>query len=123
MAQIISQINTNSPEFRANQDHMENLVSDLLKKINQISLGGAESARARHLQYGKLLPRERLQQLLDPGSPFLEFSQLAAYQVYKDEVPAAGIITGIGTVSGQQCMIVVNDATVKGGTYYPLTIK
>ena len=123
MAQLISQINTGSQDFKDNQATMQALVDELRSRINEISLGGDEKARARHLQHGKLLPRERLQQLLDPGSPFLELSQLAAYQVYNDTLPAAGIIAGIGRVSGTECVIVVNDATVKGGTYYPLTVK
>lgn len=123
MATLTSQINSNSQEFKDNQAAMQALVEELQSRINQITLGGDEKARARHLQHGKLLPRERLQQLLDPGSPFLELSQLAAYEVYDDVVPAAGIITGIGRVAGTECMIVVNDATVKGGTYYPLTVK
>ncbi|MCL9682537.1 carboxyl transferase domain-containing protein [Legionella maioricensis] len=123
MATLISQINTNSQEFKDNQKAMQALVDELRARVNQIALGGDEKARARHLQHGKLLPRERLQQLLDPGSPFLEFSQLAAYEVYEDVVPAAGIITGIGRIAGTECVIVVNDATVKGGTYYPLTVK
>ncbi|KGP63565.1 methylcrotonoyl-CoA carboxylase [Legionella norrlandica] len=123
MAKLTTQINTGSQEFKNNQANMQAIVSDLQEKVNQIALGGDEKARARHQQHGKLLPRERLHQLLDPGSPFLELSQLAAYQVYEDIVPAAGIITGIGRVAGTECMIVVNDATVKGGTYYPLTVK
>lgn len=123
MAKLISQINTSSQEFKENQTAMQALVDELHNRIQCIALGGDEKARARHLKHGKLLPRERLQQLLDPGSPFLELSQLAAYQVYDDVVPAAGIITGIGWVSGIECVIVVNDATVKGGTYYPLTVK
>lgn len=123
MAKLISQINSNSQEFLANQAAMQALVDKLQALVQTIALGGDEKARSRHLQHGKLLPRDRLQQLLDPGSPFLEFSQLAAYQVYDDVVPAAGIITGIGWVAGTECIIVVNDATVKGGTYYPLTVK
>ncbi|KTD41707.1 carboxyl transferase domain-containing protein [Legionella parisiensis] len=123
MAKLISQINTNSQEFKENQAAMQALVDELHNRIQSIALGGDEKARARHLKHGKLLPRERLQQLLDPGSPFLELSQLAAYQVYDDVVPAAGIITGVGWVSGIECVVVVNDATVKGGTYYPLTVK
>jgi 3-methylcrotonyl-CoA carboxylase beta subunit len=123
MAKLISQINTNSLEFKTNQTATLALVDELQSRIQSIAFGGDEKARARHLKHGKLLPRERLQQLLDPGSPFLELSQLAAYQVYDDAVPAAGIITGIGWVSGIECVIVVNDATVKGGTYYPLTVK
>ncbi|HAT8888738.1 TPA: methylcrotonoyl-CoA carboxylase [Legionella pneumophila subsp. pneumophila] len=123
MAKLTTQINTSSQEFKNNQANMQALVTDLREKIHQISLGGDEKARAKHQQQGKLLPRERLHQLLDPGSPFLELSQLAAYQVYEDTIPAAGIITGIGRVAGNECLIVVNDATVKGGTYYPLTVK
>lgn len=123
MTKIISQLNTASHEFKANVTTMQDLVDALRQTIDKISLGGDEKARQRHLQHGKLLPRERLHLLLDPGSPFLELSQLAAYQVYDDVVPAAGIITGIGRVAGTECMIVVNDATVKGGTYYPLTVK
>lgn len=123
MAKLSTQINTGSQEFKENQSTMQNLVDELNKTLQQIIPGGDEKARTRHLQHGKLLPRERLQQLLDPGSPFLELSQLAAFQVYDDIVPGAGIITGIGRVSGTECMIIVNDATVKGGTYYPLTVK
>ncbi len=123
MAKIISKINTGSHEYKENQSLMKGLVDELRARINEIALGGDEKARSRHLQHGKLLPRERLQQLLDPGSPFLEIAQLAAYEVYNDLVPAAGIIAGIGRISGTECVIVVNDATVKGGTYYPLTVK
>lgn len=123
MAKLTTQINTSSQEFKNNQANMQALVTDLREKIHQISLGGDEKARTKHQQQGKLLPRERLHQLLDPSSPFLELSQLAAYQVYEDTIPAAGIITGIGRVAGNECVIVVNDATVKGGTYYPLTVK
>nr|HAT9871439.1 methylcrotonoyl-CoA carboxylase [Legionella pneumophila subsp. pneumophila] len=123
MAKLTTQINTSSQEFKNNQANMQALVTDLREKIHQISLGGDEKGRTKHQQQGKLLPRERLHQLLDPGSPFLELSQLAAYQVYEDTIPAAGIITGIGRVAGNECVIVVNDATVKGGTYYPLTVK
>lgn len=123
MTKLVSQINTASGEFKKNEAQMQDLVETLNKTIQQIAQGGDEAARARHLKHGKLLPRERLQQLLDPGSPFLELSQLAAWQVYDDAVPAAGIITGIGRINGLECMVVVNDATVKGGTYYPLTVK
>ena len=123
MAKLASQLNTASDEFKKNQEAMQALISHLQTVVQHIALGGDEKARERHLQHGKLLPRERLQQLLDPGSPFLELSQLAAYQTYDDPVPAAGLITGIGKVAGQDCMIVINDATVKGGTYYPLTVK
>jgi 3-methylcrotonyl-CoA carboxylase beta subunit len=123
VAKIISKINTHSQEFVDNTNAMQTQVDDLQEKLSQIILGGGERSRQRHIDRGKLLPRERVNALLDPGSAFLELSQLAAYQVYEDEVPAAAIITGIGRVSGQECIIVANDATVKGGTYYPLTVK
>ena len=102
---------------------MRALVSDLRAKVSQAMLGGGEKARARHVSRGKLLPRDRISQLTDVGAPFLELSQLAAFGVYEDDVPSAGIVTGIGRVSGRECVIVANDATVKGGTYYPLTVK
>jgi 3-methylcrotonyl-CoA carboxylase beta subunit len=123
MAILTSQINKNSTEFKNNAAVMNALVDELLTQINAITLGGDEKSRQRHRNHGKLLPRERLQHLLDPGSSFLELSTLAAYQVYDDVIPAAGIITGIGSIAKTQCMIIANDATVKGGTYYPLTIK
>ncbi|HEY2816453.1 MAG TPA: carboxyl transferase domain-containing protein [Casimicrobiaceae bacterium] len=102
---------------------MAALVSDLRDKIAAIEGGGDETARTRHASRGKLLPRERVRALIDPGSPFLELSQLAALDMYDDNIAAAGVITGIGRVSGRECVIVCNDATVKGGTYYPLTVK
>ncbi len=123
MPKITSKINTRSAEFLENAEHMQAQVDDLKAKLDIIKLGGGEKSRERHLSRGKLLPRDRVYQLLDEGSPFLELSQLAAYEVYDDNVPAAGIITGIGRVGGQECIIVANDATVKGGTYYPLTVK
>ncbi|XOV77724.1 MAG: carboxyl transferase domain-containing protein [Aestuariibacter sp.] len=123
MTKIQSKINVKSQDFADNAAHMQNQVDDLRDKIAQIKTGGGEKANQRHTDRGKLLPRERINALIDPGSPFLELSQLAAWNVYEDYVPAAGIITGIGRVSGQECMIVANDATVKGGTYYPLTVK
>lgn len=123
MAKITSKVNARSEDFVANRDHMQTQVDDLHGKLEQIKQGGGDKARERHLSRGKLLPRERVSALLDPGSPFLELSQMAAWSVYEEDVPAAGIITGIGRVSGQECMIVANDATVKGGTYYPLTVK
>jgi len=98
-------------------------VADLREKVAHIQLGGGEAARDRHVSRGKLLVRDRIQRLLDPGSPFLELSQFAAYGVYDDEVPAAGVVTGIGRIEGRECVVVANDATVKGGTYFPLTVK
>ena len=123
MAVLVNHLKPQSKEFIDNAAAMQQLVDGLRIKVADIALGGGEAARQRHQQHGKLLPRERLAQLLDPGSPFLELSPLAAYGVYSDVVPAAGIITGLGKISGQECVIVINDATVKGGTYYPLTVK
>ncbi|WLD22112.1 carboxyl transferase domain-containing protein [Aeromonas veronii] len=123
MSRIHSRLDTASPEYAANRAAMQGLVDDLHARIAEIAQGGGAANNARHQARGKLLPRERINQLLDPGSPFLELSALAGWQVYDEPVPAAGIITGIGRVSGRLCMLVVNDATVKGGTYYPLTVK
>lgn len=125
---IESSINTRSDDFKANSAAMAALVADLNDKLARIALGGGAQAREKHQSRGKLLPRDRIALLLDPGTPFLEFSPLAAYQVYpdkngQDQAPAAGIITGIGCINGQECVIVCNDATVKGGTYFPLTVK
>jgi len=123
MAVIESRLKTNSDEFRANAEAMRALVEDLRAKVAEVSRGGTEEARRKHVARGKLLVRDRVAALLDPGAPFLELSQLAAYGMYGNEVPAAGIVTGIGRVMGHECMIVANDATVKGGTYYPMTVK
>ncbi|MBS0350677.1 MAG: methylcrotonoyl-CoA carboxylase [Proteobacteria bacterium] len=123
MAKIQSKISTQDPLFKTNQSFMQQLVNDLEKKSEQIALGGNETARQRHTQQGKLLVRDRIQHLLDPCSPFLELSLLAGYQLYEESLPAGGLITGIGMIAGQQCMVVANDATVKGGTYYPITVK
>ena len=123
MSVIQSRVNTRDNAFQENQTHMQEQVDDLRQLIAKIKQGGGEKYAQRHKARGKLLPRERIEALLDDGSPFLELSQLAAHEVYDDDVPAAGILTGIGRVSGQECMIFCNDATVKGGTYYPLTVK
>ena len=123
MTQFKSNISTRSAEFRENQAAMAALVDDLQAKVDVVKQGGGARARDRHLKRGKLLPRERVRTLLDVGSPFLELSQLAAYEMYGGEVPSAGIITGIGRVAGRECLVVANDATVKGGTYYPITVK
>ncbi len=109
--------------FQANAAAMETLVADLRALAASVRQGGGKASRDRHVSRGKLLPRDRIEALLDPGSPFLEIGQLAAHGMYGGEVPSAGIITGIGRVSGRECMIVANDATVKGGTYYPITVK
>ena len=108
---------------RARAAHNRALRDELWAKVAEAALGGNEKSRERHVARGKLLPRERVERLLDPGSPFLEIGQLAANDLYDGEVPGAGVIAGIGRVSGRQCMIVCNDATVKGGTYYPMTVK
>ncbi len=123
MSVIKSSINTRSDDFQSNAATMRGLVDDLRAKAAHISLGGGEEARAKHSARGKLLPRDRVGHLLDPGTAFLEVGQMAAYGMYDDDAPAAGVITGIGRVQGVECMIVANDATVKGGTYYPMTVK
>ncbi|RPE67793.1 3-methylcrotonyl-CoA carboxylase beta subunit [Tibeticola sediminis] len=123
MPVLQSQLNPRSADFQANAAAMRALVDDLQAQIARVQLGGGEAARAKHTARGKLLPRERVQRLLDPGTPFLELAPLAALGLYNDEAPSAGLIAGIGRVSGVDCMIVCNDATVKGGTYYPMTVK
>ncbi|MDS4015393.1 MAG: carboxyl transferase domain-containing protein [Candidatus Accumulibacter sp.] len=127
MPLLPTQVDSRSAEFKANAAAMTQVVADLRSTIATIALGGPATARQKHLARGKLLARERVNALIDPGSPFLELSQLAAYGMYGEahpfEVPAASLITGIGRINGVECMIVANDATVKGGTYYPLTVK
>jgi 3-methylcrotonyl-CoA carboxylase beta subunit len=128
MPTLETKLNNRSPEFIANAQLMQSLVDDLRSKIAQIAEGGGVAARKKHTDRNKLLPYDRVQLLLDPGTPFLEFSQLAAYGMYPekngaDAAPGAGLITGIGSIAGQECVIVCNDATVKGGTYFPMTVK
>ncbi len=123
MALIGSSFDRTSVQARANRESMGGLVADLHKKLDAVRQGGPERSRERHTKAGKLLPRERVERLLDPGSPFLEIAPLAALDLYDGEAPSAGIVAGIGRVSERECMIVANDATVKGGTYYPLTVK
>jgi len=123
MTVLRSAVDTRSESFRENQAAMRALVDELRAKVARVRQGGGERAREKHLARGKMLPRDRVHGLLDEGAPFLELSQLAALGMYGDEVPSAGIITGIGRVSGRECVIVANDATVKGGTYYPITVK
>ena len=118
-----SKLSVRSAEFQANSAAMRAQVDDLRARVERIAQGGGDAARARHTGRGKLLPRERVETLLDGGTPFLELSQLAAHDMYDNEAPGAGIITGVGRVSGRECVIVCNDATVKGGTYYPMTVK
>ncbi len=123
MTILDTRLNARSADFQANAAAMRALVDDLKAQIDQAAQGGGEAARAKHTARGKLLPRERVQMLLDPGTPFLELAPLAAHGMYHGAAPCAGIVAGIGRVSGVDCMIVCNDATVKGGTYYPLTVK
>ena len=123
MPVLVSKADRNSRLFQENAAAMAALVADLGAKIAKIKEGGEPSARERHQARGKMLARDRIRALLDPGSPFLELSQLAAYNVYDEDVPAAGVITGIGRINGAECVVVANDATVKGGSYYPLTVK
>ncbi len=123
MTPLPTLLDLRSGAARANAAHMATLVQDLRAAVDRIRLGGGEAARARHAGRGKLLPRDRVRLLLDPGTPFLELSQLAAHGMYGGDIPAAGIITGIGPVMGRECMVVANDATVKGGTYFPMTVK
>uniref|UniRef100_UPI0025838E5B carboxyl transferase domain-containing protein n=1 Tax=Diaphorobacter sp. TaxID=1934310 RepID=UPI0025838E5B len=118
-----SQLNPRSADFQANAAAMRAVVEDLRAQIARVSQGGGEAARAKHVARGKLLPRERVEMLLDPGTPFLEIAPLAALNMYGNDAPGAGLIAGIGSVAGIACMIVCNDATVKGGTYYPMTVK
>ena len=123
MPTFTTKIDNQSEDFRKNSEQMGKLVEDLGLKLHKSSLGGSEKARKKHIDRGKLLPRDRVRLLLDTGSPFLEFSPLAANDLYDDDVPAAGIISGIGRVSGIEVMVLANDPTVKGGTYYPMTVK
>ncbi|MDT7950385.1 MAG: carboxyl transferase domain-containing protein [Acetobacteraceae bacterium] len=123
MASIGTPLDPRAPTVSANRERMGALVQELRDVAETIRQGGGETARQRHLSRGKLLPRDRVRALIDPASPFLEFSQLAAHGMYGEPIPAAGIITGLGVVEGQECVIVANDATVKGGTYFPVTVK
>ena len=123
MAKLVSSISTSSAEFIGNRASFEALNAELMAHRKAAAEGGPPAARERHAARGKLLPRQRVAKLIDPGSPFLELSTLAAHELYDGEVPGAGIITGVGRVCGRECVIVCNDATIKGGTYYPMTVK
>ena len=123
MARLESSIDKTSEEFQANASAMRKQVSVLREKLATASLGGSPDSRARHVARGKLLVRDRINLLLDPGSPFLEIAPLAANGLYGGDAHAAGLVAGIGRVSGRECLIAANDATIKGGTYYPLTVK
>ena len=118
-----SKLNPRDTTFVRNRDAMAALVADLREKIAAIEQGGGDAVRERHVARGKLLPRERVRMLLDPGSPFMELSQFAAYGMYDDNIAGAGLVTGIGRIAGRECVVVCNDATVKGGTYFPMTVK
>jgi 3-methylcrotonyl-CoA carboxylase beta subunit len=123
METLASRIDPASSAFLANRDAQLSLTEDLRKRLADAALGGPEKSRQRHVARGKLLPRERIDQLLDDGSPFLEIAPLAANGMYNNEAPGAGVIAGIGLVHGRHVLVISNDATVKGGTYYPLTVK
>ncbi len=123
MTALKTTLDPRAPAFRENATRMQGLVDDLKARVSEVKLGGGEKSRERHIGRGKLLPRDRVRHLLDPGSPFLELSQLAAYGMYDGDAPGAGIVTGIGRIEGRECVVVANDATVKGGTYYPMTVK
>jgi len=123
MPRLVSHLDRSSASFAANERHMRQLTDDLVSALERVHAGGGEAAVERHRGRGKLLARERIERLVDPGAAFLELSPLAAHGLYDDEAPGAGIVTGIGPVAGHPCVIVANDATVKGGTYYPMTVK
>eukprot|EP01136_Pigoraptor_vietnamica_P038224 Opistho-1_new@107252 len=123
MAVLTTKLNARSADFKSNAEAMRGLLDDLNKRLEKIAEGGGEAARSKHVSRGKLLPRDRVEMLLDPGTPFLELAPLAGLNMYDNAAPGGGIIAGIGRVSGVDCMIVCNDATVKGGTYYPITVK
>src|SRR5918912_3532656 len=123
MAVLESRVDPSSAEFLANREHTLALVAELRARLAQVRQGGGDEAVRRHRKRGKLLARERIERLLDPDTPFLELSPLAAWELYDGEAPSAGIVTGIGLVERRQVLIVANDATVKGGTYFPLTVK
>src|SRR4029079_17303713 len=123
MPRIKSSISAASDEFKANAAAMRALLADLAQKRAEAASGGPEKIKERHGARGKLLPRDRVLRLIDPGSPFLELSPLAAYGLYGGDIHGAGLITGVGRISARECVIVCNDATVKGGTYFPMTVK
>jgi 3-methylcrotonyl-CoA carboxylase beta subunit len=120
---LTTAVDPEAEDFQANARHHRALAAELRERCALIALGGSKAARERHIARGKLLPRERVRRLLDPGSPFLEIGALAAYEMYGGEAPGAGMVGGIGRVCGREVMIVANDSTVKGGAYFPLTVK
>ena len=118
-----SQIQTSSPEFKANAEHHRGLYKELSSRLETVQQGGGKEARSRHENRGKLFVRDRIAKLMDPGSQFLEVAPLAAWDMYEGAAPGAGVVTGVGVIHGREVMIVANDATVKGGTYFPMTVK
>src|ERR671935_2278923 len=123
MAVLTSQVERQSGEFARRRERMEQLVAELRERTAQVAAGGGERATERHRSRGKLTARERIDRLVDPDTALLELSPLAAWDMYEGQAPAAGIVSGIGVIEGRECVIVANDATVKGGTYFPLTVK
>src|SRR5438477_8314448 len=123
METLATHLDTSSEDFRSNRERMQRLVEELKRRIETARQGGGQKYLARHREQGKMPVRERISALLDPNTPFLELSALAANGMYDDEAPAAGIVTGIGRVQQRECLIIANDATVKGGTYLPMTVK
>jgi len=123
MNRIKSKLSAKSPEYQQNKEYNIQLVKEYKEKLKQVKLGGPEKARQKHTERGKILVRDRIKMLCDKDTPFLEFSALAANGMYDDMAPSAGVVTGVGVIKGKECMIVANDATVKGGTYFPMTIK
>jgi len=123
MDALETHLDNSSSDFKANRERLQSLVEELNGRLAVARAGGGEKYIARHKEQGKLPPRERIAELLDPNTPFLELSPLAANGMYDDEAPAAGIITGIGRIQQRECLIIANDATVKGGTYFPITVK
>src|SRR5213595_3190424 len=123
MAVLTSQLDRNAEEFARRRERMEELVAELRERTAEIARGGGAAATERHRSRGKLTARERIDRLVDPGSAFLELNALAAWEMYGGDAPSAGIVTGIGVVEGRECVIVANDATVKGGSYFPITVK
>ena len=123
MPTLESRVDRNSPEYQENRAYFTGLMEELRQRIEQVRQGGGERAIVKHRSRNKLLARERVELLCDPETPFLEFNPLAAWGMYDGDAPSAGIVTGIGVVAGQECVIVANDATVKGGTYFPMTVK
>src|SRR6187399_1266957 len=123
MTVLASRVDRSSDAFAARAAHMEGLLTELRERTAEVSAGGGERATERHRSRGKLTARERIDRLVDPGSAFLELNALAAWGLYDDQAPSAGIVTGIGVIEGRECVLVANDATVKGGTYFPMTVK